>query len=79
LKKGRGPRSEGRGDRAESKSLREATPQFRNPQSTINRAAIRPERCERYSIGPRSKWWTVISGGQLKRTGTTQEPAPTDV
>ena len=27
----------------------------------------------------RWKWCRVISGGQLKRTGTTDDPAPTDV
>ena len=27
----------------------------------------------------RWRWCRVISGGQLKRTGTTEDPAPTDV
>jgi hypothetical protein len=30
-------------------------------------------------IQPRRKWCKVISGGQLRRTGTTLEPAPTEV
>jgi hypothetical protein len=55
------------------------------PALAVRATAVDPEGVSSERSRARSaqpsllRWWSVISGGQLKRTGTPHEPAPTDV
>ena len=49
------------------------------PRALYSRSISGTARIEVRPCAPERKQWSVISGGQLKRTGTTDEPAPTEV